>query len=150
IITDQITWLKRDLATITDKSTPIVIAMHIHLHTNPSLTGTQEETTSYRISNASEFINALNGFTTVHILTGHTHINYNIERDITPSIMEHNTAAVCATWWWTGNVGYAGNHICKDGAPGGYAIWEIDGKQLKWAYKGTGHAIDYQFRAYDL
>jgi hypothetical protein len=149
IVADQLAWLQKDLATITDKSTPIVLAMHIQLHANPGLSGTTE-TTSYRINNAQEFIDALNGFTTVHLLTGHTHINYNIERDITPHIMEHNTAAVCATWWWTGNIGYAGNHICKDGAPGGYAIWEMNGKDLKWKYKGMGESEDYQFRAYDL
>lgn len=150
IVADQIVWLKKDLTTITDKNTPIVISMHIQLHANPGLSG-GNETTSYRLSNAQEFIDALNGFTKVHLLTGHTHINYNIERDATPAIMEHNTAAVCATWWWTGHPSYAAqNHVCKDGAPGGYAIWEMDGSDLKWTYKGIGHDTDYQFRAYDL
>ncbi|MGJ1331392.1 MULTISPECIES: calcineurin-like phosphoesterase family protein [Sphingobacterium] len=150
IVADQIEWLKKDLATITDKDTPIVIAMHAHLHTNPSLNTNGAETTGYRISNAQDFVNALNGFKTVHVLTGHTHINYNVETAATPHIMEHNTAAICATWWWTGNAGYAGNHICKDGAPGGYGIWAIDGRDLKWGYKSIGEHADYQFRAYDL
>lgn len=150
IVDDQIAWLKKDLATIADKSTPIVVAMHAHLHTNPSLDSSKNETTSYRISNATDFVNALNGFTNVHVLTGHTHINYNVETAATPNIMEHNTAAVCATWWWTGNVGYAGNHICKDGAPGGYGIWEMNGNDLKWMYKSIGEDVNYQFRAYDL
>lgn len=150
IVADQIAWLKRDLAMITDKNAPLVISMHIQLHTNPGLSN-GNETTGYRLSNAQEFIDALNGFTKVHLLTGHTHINYNIERDATPGIMEHNTAAVCATWWWTGHPNYvAQNHICKDGAPGGYAIWEMDGNDLTWTYKGIGHPTDYQFRAYDL
>ncbi len=150
IVTDQIAWLKKDLATISDKNAPLVISMHIQLHANPGLSG-GNETTGYRLSNAQEFVDALNGFTKVHVLTGHTHINYNIERDATPAIMEHNTAAVCATWWWTGHPSYAAqNHICKDGTPGGYAIWEIDGNDLKWTYKGIGHDTDYQFRAYDL
>ncbi|ERJ59426.1 calcineurin-like phosphoesterase C-terminal domain-containing protein [Sphingobacterium paucimobilis] len=150
IVENQIEWLKKDLATITDKNTPIVIAMHAHLHTNPSLDGSGNETTSYRISNAADFVNALKGFSKVHVLTGHTHINYNVETDDKPHIMEHNTGAVCATWWWTGNVGYAGNHICKDGAPGGYGIWEMQGRELKWKYKAIGEQEDYQFRAYDL
>jgi UDP-2,3-diacylglucosamine pyrophosphatase LpxH len=150
IVADQIAWLKKDLAMITDKNAPLVISMHIQLHTNPGLSN-GNETTGYRLSNAQEFIDALNGFTKVHLLTGHTHINYNIERDATPAIMEHNTAAVCATWWWTGHPSYpAQNHICKDGAPGGYAIWEMDGNDLKWTYKGIGYPTDYQFRAYDL
>ena len=150
IVTNQMEWLKRDLATITDKNTPIIVAMHAHLHTNPSLNGSGNETTGYRISNAEDFVNAVSGFSNIHVLTGHTHINYNVETDAKPNIMEHNTAAVCATWWWTGNVGYAGNHICKDGAPGGYGIWEMQGRELKWAYKAIGESVDYQFRAYDL
>lgn len=150
IVENQIEWLKKDLATITDKSTPIVVAMHAHLHSNPSLNSSGSETTGYRITNAADFVNALKGFTTVHVVTGHTHINYNVELTTAPNIMEHNTGAVCATWWWTGNVGYAGNHICKDGAPGGYGIWEMQGRDLKWKYKAIGESEDYQFRAYDL
>ena len=64
--------------------------------------------------------------------------------------MEHNTAAVCATWWWTGKSGYAGNHICKDGSPGGYGVWEIDGTDARWFYKSMGKPQNYQFRSYDL
>src|SRR5690606_16216817 len=89
IVAEPIAWLKKDLAMITDKNAPLVISMHIQLHTNPGLSN-GNETTGYRLSNAQEFIDALNGFTKVHLLTGHTHINYNIERDATPAIMEHN------------------------------------------------------------
>ncbi|MDR2283136.1 MAG: calcineurin-like phosphoesterase family protein [Sphingobacterium sp.] len=150
IVENQIEWLKKDLATLTDKSTPIVVAMHAHLHSNPSLNSSGSETTGYRITNADDFVNALKAFPTVHVITGHTHINYNVELATAPNIMEHNTGAVCATWWWTGNIGYAGNHICKDGAPGGYGIWEMQGRELKWKYKAIGEQEDYQFRAYDL
>ena len=149
IVADQIAWLKKDLATITDKNTPIVLAMHIQLYRNPSLSGTTE-TTSISLANGAELIATLEGFTNVNVLTGHTHINYNVETEATPAIMEHNTAAICATWWWTGNTGYAGNHICKDGAPGGYAIWEFQGRDIKLSYKSLGENANYQFRAYDL
>src|SRR5690606_11426479 len=128
-----------------DKSTPIVIAMHVQLNNNPSVTGVS----SKRLTNADEFLSALSGFSKVNILTGHTHIQYKVEN--TPSIMEHNSAAVCATWWWTGYKRYAAkNQICKDGTPGGYGVWEMDNKNLKWYYKSTGYPKDYQFRAYDL
>lgn len=148
IVDEQLEWLKKDLSTIEDKSTPIVIAMHIQLNTNPGLDTNGNETTSYRLEEAPKFVNALNSFTNVHLLTGHTHMNYNIETS--PKLMEHNIGAVCATWWWTGRNGYAGNHICKDGTPGGYCIWEVDNKDIKWAYKSIGKDINYQFRAYDL
>ncbi len=150
IVANQIEWLKKDLAQITDKSTPIIIAMHIQLHSNPSLNGSGQETTGYSLKNGAEFADILKSFSKVHILTGHTHYNYNVETALAPTLMEHNTAAVCATWWWTGRGGYSGNHICKDGAPGGYAVWKMNGKELEWTYKGIGHEENYQFRTYDL
>lgn len=149
VIADQMEWLKKDLATITDKSTPIILAMHAHMYRNPSLSG-GNETTSLNVSNAAELIAAFAGFTNINVLTGHTHLNYNVETASAPNFMEHNTAAVCATWWWTGSIGYAGNHICKDGTPGGYAIWEMQGTDVKWSYKSQGEDLNYQFRAYDL
>ncbi len=144
IAADQIAWLKKDLATVTDKSTPIVLAMHIHLNTNPSAT----ETASLNLTNSSDLINCFAGFGNVNVLTGHTHICYAYENS--PSLMEHNSGAVCATWWWTGRNGYAGNQICKDGAPGGYAIWKFNNTSYEWLYKSIGYEENYQFRAYDM
>lgn len=147
IVADQLAWFKKDLAAITDKTTPIVIAMHIQLNNAPTLSG-QNETASLRLNNSTDFINALAGFTDVNVLTGHTHVCYAYENN--SSLMEHNSGAVCATWWWTGRNGYANNQICKDGAPGGYAIWKFDDKNYQWRYKAINYEENYQFRAYDL
>ena len=144
IVADQMTWLKKDLATITDKSTPIVVSMHIQLNNMPSI----NETSSLRLTNSTEFITALNGFTDVNVLTGHTHVAYAYENST--SLMEHNSGAICATWWWTGRSGYANNQICKDGTPGGYAIWKFNDRNYDWRYKSIGYEENYQFRAYDL
>ena len=148
VISDQMAWLKKDLATITDKSTPIIVAMHTQLYSNPSLDGSGNQINRLSLNNGSELINSLSDFSTVHVLSGHTHINYSVEEE--SSLMEHNTAAICATWWWTGKNGYAGNHICKDGSPGGYGVWEMNGKNMQWFYKSVGYNKDYQFRSYDL
>lgn len=145
IVNEQMEWLKKDLAMIADKSTPIVVAMHINLFSNPSLSG-QVETRNARLTNSQELINVLSEFSTVHIYSGHTHMNYNTR--YSPSLMEHNIGAVCATWWWTGAL--ANNHICKDGTPGGYVIWEANDNDMRWTYKSIGHSENYQFRAYDL
>ncbi|WP_187444065.1 calcineurin-like phosphoesterase C-terminal domain-containing protein [Sphingobacterium phlebotomi] len=148
IVADQMNWLRKDLAMIEDKSTPIVIAMHIPLHQRPSLSGGQENPPKYALTNAEDFVAAVSGFSKVHVITGHIHTNYTVENS--SNLMEHNTGAVCATWWWTGAVGYAGNHVCKDGSPGGYGVWEMDNKDVAWYYKGIGYNRNYQFRAYDL
>lgn len=146
IVDNQMKWLEKDLAFITDSSTPVIVAMHANLYRNPFLIGSEPVKTT-NLQNAERLKEMLSRFSNVHILTGHTHINFTVETD---DWMEHNTAAVCATWWWTGKDGYANNHICKDGSPGGYSIWDINNKNLNWYYKGTGFGKDYQFRAYDL
>jgi hypothetical protein len=148
IVTAQMDWLRKDLATVADKSTPVIIAMHTPLYNNPSLDGDGIQVNSIHLNNGNTLLSELEGFTEVHIVSGHAHINYNALSG--SSVMEHNTAAVCATWWWTGKTGYAGNQICKDGSPGGYGVWEVDGRDIKWYYKSTGSAKNYQFRAYDL
>ena len=148
LATEQLEWLRKDLATISDKSTPIVIATHTPVYGNPTLDGSNNQVNALKLDNAPELLACLTEFSTVHVLTGHTHINYTVEEE--PNVMEHNTAAICATWWWTGREGYAGNHICKDGSPGGYGLWEINGTDIQWRYKSIGFDPDYQFRSYDL
>ncbi|WP_147676710.1 calcineurin-like phosphoesterase C-terminal domain-containing protein [Algibacter pacificus] len=145
---DQIEWLKKDLATITDKSTPIVLAMHTPLYKNPTVNASGHQINAKDLSNANTLINVLANFSTVHVLSGHAHINFSVEEE--QNIMEHNTAALCATWWWTGRNGYANNHICKDGSPGGYGIWQINNTDIKWRFKGIGLDENYQFRTYDV
>lgn len=145
----QMEWLKKDLAMIEDKSTPIVVGMHIQLHNSPTLNVSGQPSSVYRLINSADFIDTFSAFNSVNVLTGHTHVNYKVENS-TGTFMEHNTGAVCATWWWTGRDGYAGNHIATDGSPGGYSIWEFDNKDIKWQFKGIGEDKNYQFRAYDL
>lgn len=144
---NQLEWLKKDLATITDKRTPIVLAIHTPLYKQPSLDANGNQINTVDLLNGDVLKNIVSEFTKVHVLSGHTHINYTVEEG---NIMEHNTAAICATWWWTGKNGYANNHICKDGSPGGYGIWKMNGNDIKWLYKSIGYTEDYQFRAYDL
>jgi hypothetical protein len=144
ITTDQIEWLKKDLALIADKSTPIVAAMHIPLYKQPNVSNSVMD----NLTNSAAFADCVSAFSTVHVLSGHTHINYAVKPSAAP--MEHNIAAICATWWWTGRSGYANNHICRDGSVGGYGVWEMNNTDIKWYYKSIGYPKEYQFRSYDL
>ncbi|MFD1770664.1 calcineurin-like phosphoesterase C-terminal domain-containing protein [Sphingobacterium suaedae] len=144
ITENQIAWLKKDLAMLPDKHTPIILAMHIPMHSNPKLGATHTV-----IKNASALQDCLQSFENVKIFTGHTHINYRVT-DSESTLQEYNIGAVCATWWWTGRKNSAGNHICKDGSPGGYAVMETDARKQVTFYKSIGFSKDYQFRSYDL
>ncbi|ERJ59643.1 hypothetical protein M472_12755 [Sphingobacterium paucimobilis HER1398] len=141
---EQVKWLQTNLSFIEDKSKPVVVVMHVPLYSNPT------SGSNYATKNGQEIVDALAGFTNVKIMSGHTHINYRVNKLETPHISEENIGAVSATWWWTGRSGYADNHICKDGSPGGYSIMEAEGSKTKSYYKGIGFAKEYQFRTYDL
>lgn len=130
--TEQLDWLAKDLSFV-PKSKPIVVAMHATL----SNIGSAER---------AKLSKALEGYSNVHYITGHSHkVNTNVSSTYT----EHNSGAVCATWWWTGKNTSNKIHIGQDGAPGGYQIFDINGNDLKWQFKATGKETDYQFRTYD-
>ena len=145
---DQLEWLKNDLAMLQDKTAPVIIAMHAPLHRAPTLDANGDPINTISLNNGGALITALEGFSEVYVVSGHIHTNYTVKANA--AITEFNVGAVCATWWWTGRSGYANNHICKDGSPGGYGVFEIDGRNVKWYYKTTGKPRNYQFRAYDL
>ena len=144
---EQLNWLAKDLAYV-DKSTPLIVAMHAQIY-KPTSTGFAFDHDS---ANTDALLAALDGYE-VHFVTGHTHKVYNItpDDDVVKGrdIHEHNSGAICASWWWSGNL-TPGVHVSIDGAPGGYAIWDIDGTDFAWLYKSTGWPEEYQFRSYDL
>lgn len=144
---EQLKWLAKDLAYV-DKSTPLIVAMHAQIY-KPTSTGFAFDHDS---ANTEALLAALDGYE-VHFVTGHTHKVYNItpDDDVVKGrdIHEHNSGAICASWWWSGNL-TPGVHVSIDGAPGGYAIRDIDGTDFAWLYKSTGWPEEYQFRSYDL
>ena len=141
---EQLKWLAKDLAYV-DKSTPLIVAMHAQIY-KPTSTGFAFDHDS---ANTEALLAALDGYE-VHFVTGHTHKVYNItpDDDVVKGrdIHEHNSGAICASWWWSGNL-TPGVHVSIDG---GYAIWDIDGTDFAWLYKSTGWPEEYQFRSYDL
>ena len=134
LIPETISWLRKDLSYV-DKGTPVVVAMHAPLH---------DEYGNVTLDHGSELLDVLNGYD-VHFMTAHTHSMYNVEGT---GYYEHNSGAVCATWWWSGYE-TPGIHISRDGTPGGYRIVSVKGNDFSWVYKGTGKPLDHQFRTYD-
>lgn len=155
----KLNWLKKDLATV-DKDTPIVVTTHAQLSnlgalsssdTGAAANASTNAAYSARSNNFTTFMNCFAGFSKVDVFTGHSHTAYNINYSgrSYPHITEHNVPAVCATWWWTGRHLNDEVHVCKDGAPGGYGVFEMAGKDMKYRYKGFNLPADKQFRTYD-
>lgn len=128
---EQIDWLEKDLSYVST-SAPLVVVMHATM-------------TNMSAAERNKLLGALSGFKKIHFLTGHTH---RVANNHTDNWIDHNSGAVCATWWWTGYL-VPGIHIGQDGAPGGYQIFSVSGSDLKWQYKPTGKSVDVQFRTYD-
>ncbi|MFC6997283.1 calcineurin-like phosphoesterase C-terminal domain-containing protein [Rufibacter roseus] len=116
ITAQQLDWLKEDLKHVS-KNKLIILCAHIPVA---------------RVKNNEELYSLLQGYQ-VHIMTGHTHTNYNTARE---GIFEHVHGTVSGAWW-TGP-------ICTDGTPNGYGVYQVDGNQLKWYYKSTGHDPSHQ------
>jgi len=108
----QLDWLAKDLEHV-EKDALIIINLHIPVHNS--------------VKNNKELYAILQGFSHVHIMSGHTHYNRNV---ITNGVFEHNHGTVCGAWW-TGP-------ICEDGTPRGYGVYQVDGTDLKWYYQSTG------------
>lgn len=148
ISAEQLSWLSKDLALV-DKTTPVVVAMHAPVF-YPSESG--DFRFDHDIANTLQLLEVLAGYE-VHFVTGHTHLNFNVtpESAITAGqkFYEHNTAAICASWWWSDYL-TPGVHISLDGTPGGYGVWNIAGTTIQRIYKATGWPEEYQFRSYDL
>lgn len=119
---EQLTWLAKDLSFV-NKNDLLIISLHIPVHNS--------------VKNNEAFYKVLDGFTNVHVMSGHTHFNANKQ---TNNVYEHNHGTVCGAWW-TGP-------ICTDGTPRGYGVYEVKGTKLEWYYKPTGLAKDHQLSMY--
>ncbi|HEX7692211.1 MAG TPA: calcineurin-like phosphoesterase family protein [Sediminibacterium sp.] len=114
----QLEWMKKDLSFV-PKDHLVIVCLHIPVHNS--------------VENNKELYEILKPFVNTHIMSGHTHYNRNVMKE---GIYEHNHGTVCGAWW-TGPV-------CEDGTPDGYGVYEVNGTDLKWYYKSTGHDASHQ------
>ena len=127
-------WLKKDLSFVS-KTTPLVVTLHAPVHDRNGNAG---------LGNNSVFLSLIYDYNTT-IVSGHSHVLYNVVKS---KYVEQNSGAVCAAWWWAGKYNPTFN-IGTDGAPNGYRITSVSGKDQKSLFKAIGRSEDYQFRAYD-
>ena len=70
VISAQTSWLTKDLATVTDKNTPLVIFIHAPLYGNPTLNAGGEQVSSIVLNNGSTIISLVQDFADVHFVSG--------------------------------------------------------------------------------
>ena len=139
----QLEWLRKDLSYV-DKSTPVFVTAHEPL-AHPSGLSWNEQLDG-KDADLDTFIGIFDGYN-VRYLSGHTHNLFN--KDWTSTFTEHNSGALCASWWWSGYI-TPGIHIAQDGAPGGWTVWNVNGTDCTHYYQAACQPREYQFRAYDM
>lgn len=139
---EEVNWLKKDLSYV-DKSTPVVVAMHIPLLTK--LGGLNNKKTNDM--KLADFMAPFQGYD-VRFLSAHTHTLYSNNKTVEGyKIEEYNSGSLCCDFWRSGAIN-PNVLIACDGTPGGYRILSVEGKNINFDFKATGKE-NYLFRAYD-
>jgi hypothetical protein len=133
---DQLHWLERDLARV-GSGRPVVVVAHIPVRGSRYLRdGETSPAPTVSITNRDALYRLLEPFQ-AHVVVGHTHENDHLWGN---GVHEHVSGTVCGAWW--------SGDICADGTPNGYSVYEVDGEDVRWRYKATGHGDDHQMRLY--
>lgn len=127
---DVLMWLENDLSYV-PKGSLVFLNMHA-----PAWNDMEKVN---NVENENDLEDVLKGYN-VHIFCGHTHFYENVEVD--NELYQHNIGAACGAWW----IG----DMNRCGASNGYMIVDVNGKNVKWNYKGTGKPADYKMKVYNV
>lgn len=145
VTSDQLAWLRKDLALIEDKSKPIVVCMH-----NTAFMANSRGRISKRFSKPEELdslTNCFAEFKNVHFMTaGSTDRRISYTKEL-PNIIDHEVGSTSGDRWKTGYNGY--EQITAGGVPAGFEIFDIRGRKISWHY-ATERGDKKPFRVYDM
>lgn len=133
IDTEQLAWLKKDLAALAT-GTPIVVTVHV-----PPVTGAASylaprpgKDNQLFVTNAYEVVPLFDGHNVLAVLQGHTHINEAVTFKGIPYI---SSGAVSGNWW----------HGTRLGTPEGFTVVGLRNGKAIWQYETCGFkSIDPQ------
>lgn len=145
VTSDQLAWLRRDLALVADKATPIVVCMH-HNAFRSSPKGALVNSFSDKRW-LDSLTHCLRDFGNVHFFTGHSHRKRTVVSSELPNIVEHDLPSASGNAWVTVFDGF--RHLCPDGTAPGFDICTMDGRDISWVYRTEEHG-NAAFRAYDM
>jgi hypothetical protein len=133
---DVLEWLERDLALVEPGRT-LIVATHIPvLGSRYTREGMESPPLGSAVTNRQALYRLLERYR-AHVLVGHMHESEHV---FDGGVHEHVTGAICGAWW--------SGPICGDGTPNGYALYKVQGEEVRWRYKATGHEDTHQMRLY--
>ncbi len=145
VTSDQLAWLRRDLALVADKTTPVVVCMHHNAFRSSQKGALVNSFTDKRWLDS--LTHCLRDFGNVHFFTGHSHRKRTAVSSEMPNIVEHDLPSASGNAWVTVFDGF--RHLCPDGTAPGFDICTMDGRDISWVYRTEEHG-NAAFRAYDM
>ncbi len=145
VTSDQLDWLRKDLALVTDKKSPIVVCMH-----NTVFTANSKRRISKRFSEPKDvdsLTNCFADFENVHFVTAGSMDRRISHAKELPNIIEHAVASTSGDRWRTGYNGF--ESINGGGVPAGFEIFDVKGRNLSWHHR-TEKGNSKPFRTYDM
>lgn len=127
-------WLLRDLALVEDKSSKmVVILQHCHVR------GFAD------VPHRSDMVAKMAEFNSAYIFSGHAHIcesyKYTVKTKSGRPVMERIHGVPMGNFWYS--------KYSPDGAPAGFYVYHVDGKDFSsWEYRCV-HNPEEQMRVYD-
>ena len=142
---DQLSWLRRDLSRVEDKSRPIVVCMHQNtIRTNNKGLVIKNLT---KEADTDSLIACFKDFKNVRFLTGHSSRRQVSAPKELSNIIEHSISSISGNGWETALNEFP--HICADGTDGGFEIFTMNGDSCSWQFHSLQNG-DRTFRAYDM
>lgn len=145
ITSDQLDWLRKDLALVKDKSKPIVVCMHqTAITTNNKHRITKRFTKPEQVDSLT---NCFIAFSNVHFVT-----SGNMDRRVfhpkeLPHIVEHCLATTSGDRWRLGSNGFLSMNT--GGVPAGVEIFDVEKQSITWHHR-TEQNERKTFRVYDM
>jgi len=132
----QLDWLAADLALV-EAGRRVLICVHIPTWCHRHLRYGEDDAPGHLVVANRELLYELLAPYQATVLCGHMH---ELEFVQDGPVDVHVCGALCGGWWM--------DHVCGDGTPNGFMIYEIDGGEVRWRYQSTGQAPEHQMRLY--
>lgn len=128
VTSEQLEWLRKDLALVKDKSRPIVVCMH-----NMAFTTGSKGRMAKKFSKPEQVDSLLNNFKefkNVHLFTGSNTTRRISKTKEAPHIIEHSVGSTSGNRWSTG---YERQQLIhSNGADAQFEVLDIKGRSLSW------------------
>ncbi len=145
VTSDQLAWLRKDLALLKDKSKPVVVCM-----SNTAIIPGSKGKVSRRFTRPEQvdsLVNCFKGFKNVHFVTSGSWTRRVTKSKEMSNITEHSLMSTSGNGWGTGYNGFRLIH--NSGADAGFEVADVDKKRMSW-YPYSYADGRKPFRVYDM